>query len=350
MKLLRFLFLICILQSLNAIAQDESENIKCQNIGEKVVKITAGAQKISNIDTLVTWRASCAGKPPVGAGNVAALCDGDLVGKNGVARRIFYWQMIKANGEENIGYHLCQNTSSQTSNPVNLVLGNNFCEKVKNSSQLMELAKRVKMQVDQDGDNSQYSIDTSDKLIEKMITERHYYIRENTPVSPGFPRREIDLKLLDSFNQTINECMLSIYDSDLIYLFSRSQSHVDEIKKKIKLTLEESRPITNRKIDAAGNIILETKIINKKINIHRSADYSRPEYRQGANDLHIAWLIALDTQNIILKNLYTELLSTKFILPGTSNAANKAAVSGSTFTGAPALGTYKLTPNLGGGR
>jgi hypothetical protein len=240
--------------------------------------------------------------------------------------------------------------SKNHDDPNNLILGNKFCEKVKNSSQLMDLAKRVKMQVDQDSDNSQYSIDTSDKLIEKMIIERHFYIRENTPVDPGFPRKEIDFKLLNSFNQAINECILSIHESDLIYLFSQSQSHVDEIRKKIKLILEERRPVTNRKIDAAGNVILETKTINNKIDIYRSADYSRPEYRQGANDLHIAWIIALDTKNTILKNLYTELFSTNFMLPGTSNAAQKAARSGSTTLGEPALGTYKLTPNLGGGR
>jgi hypothetical protein len=102
------LFLVClcvIFQSANA--NDDPEKTKCENIGLKVVKITSGAKEISNIEPLATWRASCAEKPPVGEGNVMALCDGDLVSKNGSSRRILYWQKIKINGEENIGYHLC---------------------------------------------------------------------------------------------------------------------------------------------------------------------------------------------------------------------------------------------------
>jgi hypothetical protein len=80
---------------------------KCQEVGASVVNIANGAEKISNIQPLVTWRASCAEKPPVGDGNVVAICDGDLVSKNGASRRIFYWQKLKNNGELAIGYHLC---------------------------------------------------------------------------------------------------------------------------------------------------------------------------------------------------------------------------------------------------
>jgi len=91
-------------------ASDEPELMKCQSIGLMVVKLTVGAKTVSNIEPLVTWRASCAEKPPVapvGGGNVIALCDGDLISKNGATRRIFYWQINKPSGEENIGYHLC---------------------------------------------------------------------------------------------------------------------------------------------------------------------------------------------------------------------------------------------------
>ncbi len=91
-----------------ASANEEPELLNCQNIGLKVVKITAGAQKISNIEPLVTWRASCAEKPPVGiSGKIVALCDGDLISKNGASRRIFYWEGADTKGDYKIGYHLC---------------------------------------------------------------------------------------------------------------------------------------------------------------------------------------------------------------------------------------------------
>ena len=104
-------FLLLILLCLNlttANASEESEFLKCENTGLKVVKITAGAQKISNIEPLATWRASCAEKPPVGIhGKIVSLCDGDLISKNGFSRRIFYWEGTDKKGDAKIGYHLC---------------------------------------------------------------------------------------------------------------------------------------------------------------------------------------------------------------------------------------------------
>ena len=101
------IFLVCFNLKL-ASANEEPEVTKCQNIGLKVVRITAGAQKITNIEPLVTWRASCAEKPPVGIyGKIVALCDGDLISKNGASRRIFYWEGTDKKGDEALGYHLC---------------------------------------------------------------------------------------------------------------------------------------------------------------------------------------------------------------------------------------------------
>ena len=100
-------FLFSILQVANANANEKSEMAACKNIGLTLVNANASNQKITNMEVLYTWRASCAEKPPTGEGDVLALCDGDLVSKNGVIRRIFYWEKIKNNGERHIGYHLC---------------------------------------------------------------------------------------------------------------------------------------------------------------------------------------------------------------------------------------------------
>jgi hypothetical protein len=54
------------------------------------------------------WKNSCSGKSPVGDGKIIAICDGDLVSKNGASRRINFWQHQKESGELKIGYHLCK--------------------------------------------------------------------------------------------------------------------------------------------------------------------------------------------------------------------------------------------------
>jgi hypothetical protein len=213
--------------------------------------------------------------------------------------------------------------NSQNVIPVNLVLGNKFCEKIKNSAQLMELASRVKLQVDQDGDGSHYSIDTGDRIIARLIIERHQYIKEKTPRPSGFPMKFIDNKLLQEFDKTIDQCLVSIHDSDLIYLFSGNQLRVNEIRKRVQIVLEERRPTTNRRIDSAGNVVAYSTSNNIQLNIHRSCDYSTAGCQTAENELNIAWLIALDSQGNIFKNLFPELILTNFILKGTSNSARR---------------------------
>jgi len=82
---------------------------ECDYAGYLVVDVTKGAKAVTNIEQLLTWRAACAEQPPVGigTGELRALCEGDLVSKNGNSRRIFYWYYVTATGDEKIGYHLC---------------------------------------------------------------------------------------------------------------------------------------------------------------------------------------------------------------------------------------------------
>ena len=45
---------------------DASQCGKCKVAGGEVIKLTKGSKEIKNIDYLITWRASCSEKPPVG--------------------------------------------------------------------------------------------------------------------------------------------------------------------------------------------------------------------------------------------------------------------------------------------
>ncbi len=85
----------------------DDETAKCEAVGKEVVQVTKGATSVTNIQPLVTWRASCAEKPPVGKGTIYALCDADLISQNGATRRIFYWSKNLPAGGRKMGYHLC---------------------------------------------------------------------------------------------------------------------------------------------------------------------------------------------------------------------------------------------------
>ena len=99
-------FVLAFMSSHLAFAIEDTS--KCESITKHVVKSAVGAKDISNIESLVTWRASCAEKPPVGEGKVTVLCDGDLNSKNGRAVRIFFWQKQRDDGQVAVGYHLCR--------------------------------------------------------------------------------------------------------------------------------------------------------------------------------------------------------------------------------------------------
>lgn len=53
-------------------------------------------------ERLVSWRASCAGQPPGGKGNVFALCQAQLP----VGGAVFYWRKTGVNAETS-GYEIC---------------------------------------------------------------------------------------------------------------------------------------------------------------------------------------------------------------------------------------------------
>lgn len=64
-------------------------------------------RKASNFAALVTWRASCAEKPPKGPGNVTALCEADAQTQSGEKKRVFFWEKSE-NGKKHTGYYWCE--------------------------------------------------------------------------------------------------------------------------------------------------------------------------------------------------------------------------------------------------
>ena len=118
MKKVILLYVVILFSNINAKAfncdksdpeYDASQCGKCKVAGDEVIKLTKGSKEIKNIDYLITWRASCSEKPPVGVkGNLLILCDADLISQNGASRRIFLWMFEGSDGNNKIGYHLCQ--------------------------------------------------------------------------------------------------------------------------------------------------------------------------------------------------------------------------------------------------
>jgi hypothetical protein len=79
----------------------------CEDVGQRVISITSGASAMSNIEALVTWRASCSDNPPVGEGKVITLCEGDLISKSGNPRRFFHWAKTTFEEKVRIGFYVC---------------------------------------------------------------------------------------------------------------------------------------------------------------------------------------------------------------------------------------------------
>ncbi len=227
----------------------------------------------------------------------------------------------------------------------NLVVSDEFCSRVSNSQLLKDLARRVKLQVERDANDSQYIIDTSDKLLKTFAAERRSHILKQIEKRLVETRRPYFIDTNDaiagSLAKVVSECMIVIRDSELLYLFADSQPHVDHLRKQIKLVLDERRPETYRKIDAAGNVVSAAKV--KHAYLELDGYYS--------HTFNIAWLIALDADGSILKNLKTELMSADFILPGTTKQrrgpVTEEDVSSGTPTGSNSLGGYTPSPNLG---
>jgi len=61
---------------------------------------------LRGITPLVTWRASCAEKPPTGPGNVTALCEAAREPDKG-RERVFFWQK-SVHGKHHQGYYFCE--------------------------------------------------------------------------------------------------------------------------------------------------------------------------------------------------------------------------------------------------
>jgi hypothetical protein len=78
---------------------------ECKVLAKEINRSKKVGISPEDISPLFTWRAACAERPPTGAGNVTALCEGKRRGIKG-EEGIFFWQKSNKGKLEN-GYFLC---------------------------------------------------------------------------------------------------------------------------------------------------------------------------------------------------------------------------------------------------
>jgi len=79
--------------------------INCQALAKEINKSDGVGIRLEGISPLVTWRASCAERPPTGPGKVTALCQGKRTTAKG-EDDVFFWQKSQQ-GKLNSGYVVC---------------------------------------------------------------------------------------------------------------------------------------------------------------------------------------------------------------------------------------------------
>lgn len=106
-KILPILLLTYICGAVHANEETDLEKKMLNDCSELAKAINKSHPEIAislqGLAPLVTWRASCAEKPPTGAGNVTALCEGERAANKG---KIFFWQKLDQ-GKLKQGYYLC---------------------------------------------------------------------------------------------------------------------------------------------------------------------------------------------------------------------------------------------------
>lgn len=97
------LCLVSLLAHADEADQKALEN--CQRVASQLNLAKQLGIRPQGIATFVTWRAACAERPPTGAGNVTALCEGTRVIAKG-EQRVFFWEKSDQ-GKLNSGYFAC---------------------------------------------------------------------------------------------------------------------------------------------------------------------------------------------------------------------------------------------------
>lgn len=93
-----------------ALGQDNNELAKelqtgCQRLARELNDSKKLGIRPEGIAPLMTWRASCAERPPTGPGDVTALCEGIRFTRKG-EESVFFWQK-SVHGKLNDGYFIC---------------------------------------------------------------------------------------------------------------------------------------------------------------------------------------------------------------------------------------------------
>lgn len=88
----------------SAVLDAAADDATCLELSQTFAQAYSGFPEIKagTIEQIVSWKASCATKPPAGLGNVVALCLAALKGDG----HVFYWTKAAIEAETS-GYEIC---------------------------------------------------------------------------------------------------------------------------------------------------------------------------------------------------------------------------------------------------
>jgi len=152
---------------------------------------------------------------------------------------------------------VAQNAIAQSNTNANLIVGSDFCNRLRNSDEAWEIAYYIKKQVTK-SDHVQYQLDTQDRLLEKFIKTKQQGFASKLP-NQSFPK--LDPKVERLLRDTFNQCLVDLYygdSKDLFYLFVTSQRAYTDLQSDLLNDLEARKPKKIRSIDQSGNIVERT--------------------------------------------------------------------------------------------
>lgn len=176
-----------------------------------------------------------------------------------------------------------------------------FCSKLKSSTELKEYAGYAKQLAN---NGLSYSFDTKDKIVSKWL------VGTLKPFLDSYD----NLEHIHSDTLAVNECALSIRDTDLLYLMASNQGDYEALKEELNNVAKQVNQ-TIRKVDASGKIVSEIEKKDNGKNRYIIGDYSGDstvdkEVSRNNNFTPLwipSWLLILNGGEQVLKNAYPEI-------------------------------------------
>lgn len=222
-------------------------------------------------------------------------------------------------------------TPSNAQKPRTLTLGGRsyplinsveFCEKLTNSKELAEFANFAKRTAKEF--KGKYDFDTGDRLLLRWASEMDPLTairRDNGATRLNFHETEkIANNYIKSIERAANECALKLADSDLLYLFRRSEDEFNNLNSNIKRYNSSRTPRTVREIGPNGSLVERTVTPNSSVDFREISYSSRDELISLLPTLVVAW----DSNGEVLKNAYPE-IKNRYMQAFARVEANQAA-------------------------